>query len=122
MTAIDREPTGPRLVTPLPPPPSRTGVDITVRPVDAAHGALITVEGPVGREDAAVLGQHLDAELDRGHHVLVVDLSGVPACDPAGVDVLAAARARARREDVTLHLVHLGSPAARRWLTTAGMS
>jgi anti-sigma B factor antagonist len=122
MTAIDREPTGPRLVTPLIPPPSRAGVDITVRPVDAAHGAIVTVEGPVDRADAAVLGQHLDAELDRGRHVLVVDLSGVPACDPAGVEVLAAARARARREDVTLHLVHLGAPAARRWLTTAGMS
>lgn len=121
MTAIDREPTGPRLVTPLTPPPSRAGVDITVRPVDAAHGAIITVEGHVDGEDAAVLGQHLDAELDRGRHVLVVDLSGVPACHPAGVEVLAAARARARREDVTLHLVHLGAPAARRWLTTAEM-
>ena len=121
MTAIDREPAGPRLVTPLT-PPSRAGVDITVRPVDAAHGAIITVEGPLDREDAAVLGQHLQAELDRGRHVLVVDLSGVPTCDPAGVEVLAAALARARRDDVTLHLVHLGAPAARRWLTTAGMS
>jgi anti-sigma B factor antagonist len=122
MTAIDREPAGPRLVTPLTPPPSRAGVDITVRPVDAAHGAIITVAGAIDGEDAAVLGQHLEAELDRGRHVLVVDLSGVPTCDRAGVEVLAAARDRARRDDVTLHLVHLGAPAARRWLTTAGMS
>jgi len=122
MTAIDREPAGPRPVTPLPPPPSRAGVDITVRPVDAAHGAIITVAGAIDGEDAAVLGQHLEAELDRGRHVLVVDLSGVPTCDRAGVEVLAAARDRARRDDVTLHLVHLGAPAARRWLTTAGMS
>jgi anti-anti-sigma regulatory factor len=122
MTAIDREPTGPHLVTPLTFPPSRAAVDITVRPVDAAHGAMITVEGPLDREHAAVLGQHLEAERDRGRHVLVVDLSGVPACDPAGVAILAAARDRAHREDATLHLVHLGAPAARRWLTTAGMT
>lgn len=70
MTAIDREPAGPRLVMPLAPPPSRAGVDITVRPVDAAHGAIITVEGALDGEDAAVLGQHLEAELDRGRHVL----------------------------------------------------
>jgi anti-anti-sigma regulatory factor len=122
MTAIDREPPGPRLVTDLTPPPPRAGVEITVRPVDAAHGAIITVAGPVDREDAALLGHHLDDELDRGRHVLVVDLSGVPTCDPAGVEVLAAARDRARRDGVTLHLVHLGAHAARRWLTTAGMS
>ncbi|WP_433781424.1 STAS domain-containing protein [Actinomycetospora sp. CA-101289] len=95
--------------------------DIEVRQVDAAHGVIITVAGPLESVGAAALGKHLGAELDRGLSVIVVDLSHVPTCEPIGVEILASARHRARLRDVTMHLVHLGAPDARRWLTESGL-
>jgi anti-anti-sigma regulatory factor len=103
------------------PGPGRRAATIEVRPVDAAHGVMITVTGALESADAAVLGQHLGAELDRGVSVIVVDLSRVPACDPAGIEVLAGARDRARHGEVAMHLVHLGAPGARRWLVESGL-
>jgi anti-anti-sigma factor len=92
-----------------------------VRPVDAAHGVIITVSGPLALHGVDLVREHLGAELDRRRHVIVLDLSAVPSCDPAGTDVLAQARDRARRDGLSLHLVHLGAPAARAWLASAGL-
>lgn len=107
---------------PASPPSSSSGATIEVRPVDAAHGVIVTVSGPLALDGADALSRQLDAELDRRRHVVVLDLSAVPSCDPAGVEVLAQARERARREGVSLHLVHLGAPAARAWLAGAGLT
>lgn len=101
---------------------SSTTTAVDVRPVDAAHGVIVTVSGPVSLDGAETLSRHLDAELDRRRHVIVLDLSAVPSCDPLGVEVLTRVRARARREGVSLHLVHLGAPAARSWLAAAGLT
>ena len=107
---------------PAPETPSRRDrAVIVVRPVDAAHGVIITVSGSVGAPDATELGEHLRRELDRDPSVVVVDLSAVPACDRAGLEVLSQVRDRARTSGIALHLVHLGAPDARAWLTTAGL-
>jgi anti-anti-sigma regulatory factor len=94
---------------------------IELRPVGAARGITITVVGPINERDADELGRHLQAALDAGPTVLVVNLSGVPRCEPAGVQVLAEARDRARHRGVALHPLHLGDPEARRWLAAAGL-
>jgi anti-anti-sigma regulatory factor len=98
-----------------------TTATVDVRPVDAAHGVIITVSGPLMRDGVDLVREHLDAELDRRRQVIVLDLSAVPSCDPAGTDVLARARDRARHEGLSLHLVHLGAPAARAWMASAGL-
>jgi anti-anti-sigma factor len=100
---------------------SDEGALIEVRPVDAAHGVIITVSGALRPSDAAELGHHLHREFDRHPSVVVVDLSAVPSCDRAGVEVLSQFRSRARSAGVALHLVHLGAPAVRRWLAAAGL-
>lgn len=82
---------------------------------------IITVSGSVTAPDATELGEHLRRELDREPSVVVVDLSAVPACDRAGLEVLSQVRDRARAGGIALHLVHLGAPDARAWLTTAGL-
>ena len=105
---------------PAPKEPSRRdGAAIAVRPVDAAHGVIITVSGSVGAPDATELGEHLRREFDREPSVVVVDLSAVPACDRAGLEVLSQVRDRARTSGIALHLVHLGAPDARAWLADA---
>jgi len=105
---------------PAPEPPSRRdGAAIAVRPVDAAHGVIITVSGSVSAPDATELGEHLRREFDREPSVVVVDLSAVPACDRAGLEVLSQVRDRARTSGIALHLVHLGAPDARAWLADA---
>lgn len=100
---------------------SRSGTSIEVRPVDAANGVIITVRGSLGSGDAGALSRHLHTVLDDHPTVVVVDLSAVRTCDPAGTKVLALARNRAREEGIALYLVHLGAPAARHWLTTAAL-
>jgi anti-anti-sigma regulatory factor len=104
--------------------PDRVTADVIldVRPVDAAHGVIVTVTGLLRAADATSLRRTLHGELDRRPSVVVVDLSGVPSCDPAAVDALTAARNRCRREDISMHLVHLGAPAARAWLNAAGLA
>jgi anti-anti-sigma regulatory factor len=100
-------------------PSRRDGAVIAVRPVDAAHGVIITVSGSVTAPDATELGAHLRREFDREPSVVVVDLSAVPACDRAGLEVLSQVRDRAQTSGIALHLVHLGAPDARAWLADA---
>ena len=100
---------------------SGLGTSIKVRPVDAAHGVIIMVRGPLGSGDAGALSRHLHTVFDDHPTAVVVDLSAVRTCDPAGTKVLALARNRARHEGIALYLVHLGAPAARHWLTTAAL-
>lgn len=95
---------------------------IDIRSVDAAHGLIITVDGALTAHDAPALRHQLDAVLDRHPSVVVIDLSGVPSCDPRGVELLEVIRDRTRVEGISLHLVHLGAPAARQWLTAAGLA
>lgn len=109
-------PEGPASSTSIPP-----AATVDVRPVDAAHGVIITVSGPLTLHGVDLVRERLGAELERRRHVIVLDLSAVPSCDPAGTDVLTGARDRARREGLSLHLVHLGAPAARAWLAAAGL-
>lgn len=95
---------------------------IEIRPVDAANGVIIAVAGALDGEDAAELGRHLQAELDRQPTVVVIDLSAVPSCVADGIDVLTVGRDRARRDGIALHLVHLGAPAARHWMAESGLT
>ena len=44
------------------PPPTAT---VDVRPVDAAHGVIITVSGPLALRGVDLVREHLGAELDR---------------------------------------------------------
>jgi hypothetical protein len=79
------------------------------------------VVGVIGEQDADELGRHLHAALDAGPTVVVVNLSGVPRCEPAGVQILTEAHDRARRRGIALHPLHLGDPDAREWLAAAGL-
>lgn len=103
-------------VTDTSPPRAR----IELRPVGAARGITITVVGTITEPDAPALSHHLHAALDAGPAVVVVNLSGVPHCEPTGLGVLTAARDRAHTIGVALHLLHLGDPDARAWLAATG--
>ena len=67
--------------------------------------------GAIGRNDAAVLSTCLHTELDADPAVIVVNLSQVHVCDPAGLEVLTVGPERARAAGVGLHLVDPGAPA-----------
>jgi anti-anti-sigma regulatory factor len=103
-------------------PVSCPGATIEARRVDAAGGVIITVAGAIGRNDATALSTCLHAELDADPTVVVINLSQVYACDPAGLEVLTGVCERARAAEVGLHLVDLGAPAARRWMADAGFA
>ena len=95
---------------------------IELRPVGAARAIMVTVLGAVTDPDAAELSRYLHAALDAGPAVVVVNLSSVQLCEPAGVRVLVEARDRAHTAAVALHLLHLGDPEARSWLDAADLS
>jgi anti-anti-sigma regulatory factor len=76
-------------------PRAAPGAMLEVRYVDAAGGVVVTVCGVIGRNDAAVLSKHLHTALDAAPTV-VVNLRRVQGYDPAGSEVLAQARERAR--------------------------
>lgn len=97
------------------------GVTIEVRPVHAAYGVIITVSGAVAASDVARLARLLRRELDDELSVIVVDLSAVPTCHREGAKILSHFRDQARNRGVAWHLVHFGAPAARSWLTAAGL-
>ncbi|WP_224400950.1 STAS domain-containing protein [Pseudonocardia sp. ICBG1034] len=107
--------------TPAAAPPEVPGITIDVRAVEAAHGVTVTVTGAVRYRDAALLSRHLHTALDAEPTVVVVNLSRVPTCHLAGVEALAAARDRALATGTGLHLMHLGAPETRDWLTAAGL-
>lgn len=107
--------------TPAAPASPPLGATIDVRRVAAAGGVIVTVAGTIGPGDAARLSRCLHGELDAEPTVLVIDVGRVLACLDEGVEVLTVVCARAREAGVGLHLLHLGSPIARGWLSGAGL-
>jgi anti-anti-sigma factor len=85
----------------------------------AADGAATTVrlQGEVDLETAPALQQRLDALLDDGVQTLVLDMSGVPFCDVAALNVLL--RIHARLAERGGHVVVFGATRALRIMVAA---
>lgn len=94
----------------VPAPAECPGATLTVRH-HATGGVTVSVSDAPGRNDAAVLRRLLNAELDAGRPVIVVNLIGCGSRDRAVHEVLAAACERARGLGTALHVVDPGKHA-----------
>jgi anti-anti-sigma factor len=77
-----------------------------VRTIVRLHDALDAATAPALRE-------RLIGGLHPGTRLLILDLSGVPSCDSAGLAVLVGAQRHARRLGLTLRLVAPSVPVAK---------
>lgn len=82
---------------------------------------VITVSGRLDGGSASRLQEVLEASLNSGRYRLVVDVSGVDPISSAGLEVLVAARDRARRSNGGDLILVGASPGIRRALELAGL-
>jgi anti-anti-sigma factor len=88
-----------------------TGVDATSRRTGSLRGArrpagrtIVRLRGALDVGAAPALRERLIGMLHPGTSLLVLDLSRVPSCDPAGLAVLIGAQRRARLLGIVMRL------------------
>jgi anti-anti-sigma factor len=97
-----------------------TSVDATFRPTDSASGAgpstariIVRLRGALDVAAAPALRERLIGTLHPGMRLLVLDLSRVRSCDPAGLAVLIGTQRRARLLGVVMRLAAPSLPVAK---------
>lgn len=78
-----------------------------------ATSAIVRLDGALDIAAAAALRERLAGLLHPGIRLLVLDLSGVPSCDSAGLAVLVGAERRARVLGIVMRLAAPSAPVAR---------
>ncbi len=97
-----------------------TSVDATSRPTGSRRGAglpaartIVRLRGALDVAAAPALRERLIGMLHPGLSLLVLDLSRVPSCDPAGLAVLVGTQRRARLLGIVVRLAAPSLPVAR---------
>jgi anti-anti-sigma factor len=97
-----------------------TSVDVTSRPTASRPGAgppaartIVRLRGALDVAAAPALRERLIGLLHPGMSLLVLDLSRVPSCDPAGLAVLIGTQRRARLLGIVMRLAAPSLPVAK---------
>ncbi len=97
-----------------------TSVGATSRHAGSRPGAgppaartIVRLRGALDAAAAPALRERLNGMLHPGTRLLVLDLSRVPSCDPAGLAVLIGAQRRARLLGIVMRLAAPSLPVAR---------
>jgi anti-anti-sigma factor len=97
-----------------------TGVDTTSRPTGSRPGSglpaartIVRLGGALDVAAAPALRERLIGMLYPGMSLLVLDLSRVPSCDPAGLAVLIGTQRRARLLGIVVRLAAPSVPVAK---------
>ena len=80
------------------------------RPELTAGSTVVRLRGDLGIAAAPALRERLASALCRGTRLLVLDLSRVRSCDPAGLAVLIGTQRRARPHGIIVRLVSPSLP------------
>jgi anti-anti-sigma factor len=86
--------------------PSHPGSDLP------AGSTVVRLDGDLGIASARALRERLISVLRPGTRLLIVDLSSVQSCDPAGLGVLIGTQRRAKERGIVVCLVAPSSPVA----------
>jgi anti-anti-sigma factor len=102
-----------------------TSVGATALPAGSRPGAglpaartIVRLAGALDFAAAPALRERLIGVLHPGTRLLIIDLSRVPSCDPAGLAVLIGTQRRARLRGIVVRLVAPSLPVARLLRTT----
>jgi anti-anti-sigma factor len=97
-----------------------TGLDVTSRPAGSRPGTdpptvrtIVRLAGALDAAAAPALRERLIGLLHPGLRLLVLDLSRVSSCDPAGLAVLIGAERRARVLGIAMRLAAPSIPVAK---------
>jgi anti-anti-sigma factor len=97
-----------------------TSVDATSRPTGSRPGAgrpagrtIVRLRGALDVAAAPALRERLIGILHPGMSLLVLDLSRVPSCDPAGLAILIGTQHRARLLGIVMRLAAPSLPVAK---------
>ena len=97
-----------------------TSVDATSRPTGNRPGAgppaartIVRLRGALDVTAAPALRERLIGILHPGMNLLVLDLSRVPSCDPAGLAILIGTQRRARLLGIVMRLAAPSLPVAK---------